>query len=85
MTSPARTPPVTIDLTLCDGCGICIESCPTDVLRMDPAVDRAVAEFPADCCICFLCQDDCPQNAITVGNRGSNPRHVSIYDLLGII
>jgi NAD-dependent dihydropyrimidine dehydrogenase PreA subunit len=84
VTGAERTPPVTIDLTRCDGCGICIQSCPTDVLLLDPESNRAVAAFPADCCICFLCQDDCPQDAIVIGNRGSNPRHVSIYDLLGI-
>lgn len=84
MTGRKRTPPVTIDLALCDGCAICIDSCPTDVLSIDPATNRAVATFPADCCICYLCQDDCPQNAIAIGNRGSNPRHVSIYDIMGI-
>jgi len=75
-------PPVTIDPARCDGCAKCIDSCPTDVLRMDLATNRAIVVFPNDCHICYLCQDDCPQDAIVVGNRGSNPRHASIYDIL---
>jgi adenylylsulfate reductase, subunit B len=75
---------VAIDLTLCDGCGICIDSCPTDVLRVDPATQRAAAVYPQDCCGCFFCQDDCPQHAIVVGDADANPRQISIYDVLGI-
>ena len=84
MSDPRGVPPVAIDAGRCDGCGACIDSCPTDVLRLDAATNRAVAAYPADCCICFLCQEDCPQDAIVVGNRGSNARHQSIYDILDL-
>ncbi|MDP2727017.1 MAG: ferredoxin family protein, partial [Dehalococcoidia bacterium] len=49
----------TIDANLCDGCGICIESCPTDVLRVGVAVVPTIA-YPHDCMSCFLCELDCP-------------------------
>ena len=34
---------------LCDGCGVCVDSCPTDVLRMDAASGKAVVAYPRDC------------------------------------
>jgi NAD-dependent dihydropyrimidine dehydrogenase PreA subunit len=54
------------------------------VLRFDVATQKASVAYPDDCCTCFLCQDDCPQHAIVVSFSGANPRHTSIYDLLGI-
>jgi NAD-dependent dihydropyrimidine dehydrogenase PreA subunit len=75
---------VAIDAGKCDGCGVCLHSCPTDVLRFDVATQKASVAYPDDCCTCFLCQDDCPQHAIVVSFSGANPRHTSIYDLLGI-
>ena len=48
----------------CTGCGVCVDVCPTDVLRM---VDgRAVPVYEGDCQGCFLCTIDCPYNAISV-------------------
>jgi NAD-dependent dihydropyrimidine dehydrogenase PreA subunit len=76
---------VIIDLSLCDGCGVCVDSCPTDVLRVDPVTNKAIVAYPDDCHVCFLCQDDCPQHCITVSANFANPRHTSIYDLLNII
>lgn len=76
---------VRIDLDLCDGCGVCVDSCPTDVLRVDEATKRAVAVFPQDCHTCFLCQDDCPKHCIAINASFASPRNSSIYDLLKIV
>ena len=57
-----------IDRGLCYGCGICIESCPDDVLRLDRE-DKAYVAYPEDCCICYQCKMDCPVGAITVSGR----------------
>ncbi len=54
-----------IDPDLCDGCAICIESCPCDVLRMDNK-GKAFIAYPNDCQTCSLCEDDCPRRAIHV-------------------
>ena len=75
---------LTIDLDLCDGCGICIDSCPTDVLRLDSAAEKVTVAYADDCQACYLCQDDCPQKAIVVSFSSQNPRRKSIYDLLDI-
>ena len=55
-----------IDRNLClSSCGICVESCPNDVLRLDEE-DKACIVYPEDCHTCFLCENDCPVKAITV-------------------
>lgn len=54
-----------IDLEKCDGCGICLDSCPNDVLRLD-AQGRVAIIYPKDCHTCFLCEWDCPREAIYV-------------------
>ncbi len=62
-----------IDLELCNGCGICVDSCPVDVLRMDEASGKAVIKYPEDCMLCDWCELDCPQNAIYVSPLKSAP------------
>jgi NAD-dependent dihydropyrimidine dehydrogenase PreA subunit len=69
---------------LCNGCGACLKACPTDVFGFDEKTDTAFIAFPLDCHVCFLCQDDCPTGAITVGYDRSSPRRYSIYDAMQI-
>jgi NAD-dependent dihydropyrimidine dehydrogenase PreA subunit len=75
---------LTIDLALCDGCGKCVDACPTDVLRVDESRMKVVIAYPDDCQSCKLCQDDCPQHCIVVGHSSENPRRKSIYDILDL-
>lgn len=42
----------------CTGCGVCVEVCPPDVLRMGPS-GKAYVAYPDDCQACFLCVIDC--------------------------
>lgn len=55
-----------IDADLCNGCGLCVDSCPMDVIRMDEKGERAVIKYPEDCILCLHCEYECPQNAIFV-------------------
>jgi NAD-dependent dihydropyrimidine dehydrogenase PreA subunit len=71
---------VVIDPARCTACGLCLDSCPNDVLRFDPASNTAVVAYMNDCNSCHLCEDDCPEKAITVAYGMANPRHVSVYD-----
>ncbi len=50
----------------CIGCGICIQTCPTDVIRIDPDSGKAAIVYPEDCQICHLCRMYCPVDAITI-------------------
>lgn len=56
-----------IDENLCTGCGICVNSCPMDVIRMDENEKIAVIRYPEDCTLCAVCEIDCPEDAIYVG------------------
>ena len=55
-----------IDYDLCTGCGLCIDNCPMDVIRMDEEIKRPFIKYLRDCQSCFLCAKDCPADAITV-------------------
>ncbi len=66
-----------IDPELCNGCGICINSCTTDVIRMDEETKKAVVKYPEDCIMCEMCVQDCPQKAITVSLTKTSPLIVS--------
>ena len=57
-----------IDPDLCNGCGICVETCQMDVIRMDEKKKKAVIKYPEDCetGLCAICEIDCPQHAIYV-------------------
>ena len=47
----------------CVGCGICVDACPTEAIKMDG--DLAVVD--ADLCTgCEACIDECPNDAIVM-------------------
>ena len=67
-----------IDSDLCNGCGICINSCPTDVIKMDEKSKKVVITYPEDCMmVCEFCVSDCPTNAISVTPGKSFPGIIS--------
>jgi ferredoxin len=37
-----------IDPELCNGCGICVNSCSVDVIRMDTETEKAIIRYPED-------------------------------------
>ena len=55
-----------IDENVCTGCGICVNSCEYDVLRMDEETKRPKIAYPNDCTVCSRCQKDCPTKAIEI-------------------
>lgn len=69
----------TIDLELCNGCGICMEDCPMDVLYIDDR-GKAFVKYARDCHECYLCEIYCPQKAIVVSTAATRKLHFG-YDI----
>ncbi len=55
-----------IDYRLCSACGICVDICPMDVIRMDKETKKPFIKYLRDCQSCFLCELECPEGAIYV-------------------
>ena len=55
-----------IDPELCNGCGICVNTCIMDVIRMDEIHNKAVIQYGGDCMSCLCCEQECPTKAIYV-------------------
>ena len=55
-----------IDEEKCNGCGVCVEICPLDVLRMNDKNELVIIKYPEDCMTCFQCELNCPEEAIYV-------------------
>jgi len=63
-----------IDVSLCTGCRMCVNSCPMDVIGFDEKADKAVIKYPKDCIACYSCEEDCPVKAVYVNPyRGTHP------------
>ena len=54
-----------IDQSKCIGCGICVNKCPLDTIRLD-SNEKAYIAYADDCMTCFLCERLCSQGAIFV-------------------
>ena len=66
-----------IDPELCNGCGICVNSCPMDVIRMDEEGKKAIIRYPEDCMLCGWCVVDCLEEAVYISPEKSSPLIVS--------
>ena len=51
-----------IDPYRCIGCGVCVQSCMNDVIRIRRG--KAMVVYQEDCSACFACEFDCPREAI---------------------
>ncbi len=56
--------PTFVYMTRCDGCGHCVDICPSDIMHIDKITRRAVNIEPNFCWECYSCIKACPQNAI---------------------
>ena len=48
-------------MTRCDGCGHCVDICPSDIMHIDKETRRAVNIEPNMCWECYSCVKACPQ------------------------
>jgi adenylylsulfate reductase subunit B len=58
--------PTFVYMTSCDGCGHCVDICPSDIMHIDTTYRRAFNIEPNFCWECYACVKACPQNAIDV-------------------
>lgn len=54
-----------IDIKKCNGCGICVDDCPMDVLYLNKE-NKAYVKYTEDCHECYVCEIYCPEKAIEV-------------------
>ncbi|HEG44756.1 MAG TPA: 4Fe-4S dicluster domain-containing protein [Phycisphaerales bacterium] len=55
--------PAKVNSELCTGCESCVDSCPSEAIKMD--AEKAIIEVDA-CVDCGVCVDECPVEAITM-------------------
>ena len=58
--------PTFVYMTRCDGCGHCVDICPSDIMHIDKVTRRAYNIEPNMCWECYSCVKACPMNAIDV-------------------
>ena len=58
--------PTFVYMSKCDGCGECVDICPSDIMHIDQTHRRAYNIEPNFCWECYSCVKACPQNAIDV-------------------
>ncbi|OGC09565.1 ferredoxin [candidate division WOR-1 bacterium RIFOXYC2_FULL_37_10] len=52
-----------VDPNVCTGCSICIDSCPSEAIKM---ADNVAKVDPEKCTSCSVCVDACPVQAISM-------------------
>ncbi len=62
---------IIVDTITCKGCSLCVEACPTDVIRLAEEVNGKGYNFsymhqPEACIGCANCAMVCPDSCITV-------------------
>ena len=58
--------PTFVYMTRCDGCGQCVDICPSDIMHIDTVTRRAYNIEPNMCWECYSCVKACPEGAITL-------------------
>lgn len=61
-----------IDTEMCDVCGLCIESCPTNAIMKKRKNNDEIDSIHINldqCIFCSLCSDLCPKKAISMTNK----------------
>ena len=55
---------VKVDMAKCNGCGSCVDVCPSGVYEMGDGKTKVIAED--ECIECLACQDGCAEGAIEI-------------------
>jgi len=56
----------TFDYDKCIKCKKCYNLCPLDIIAWDEKDNKPYVKYPDECQLCFICQVECPVEAIKV-------------------
>ena len=75
--------PTFVYMTRCDGCGHCVDICPSDIMHIDPTYRRAYNIEPNMCWECFdaFLAVPTPQRADGLGRRRRLELHKDLSNL----
>ncbi len=76
----------------CVGCGICVDTCPTDSLRLGPIVPIARGLIEMDlvsvnkdsCVFCGLCSIACPFDSLSLSINGTDVKDIKSYPVWNV-
>jgi NAD-dependent dihydropyrimidine dehydrogenase PreA subunit len=60
---------VKVDTELCEGCGDCVDTCPSELLALVEEGGKKYAIYsgdPDDCIGCYSCESSCPNGSIVI-------------------
>jgi 2-oxoglutarate ferredoxin oxidoreductase subunit delta len=61
---------IEVNQNLCKGCGLCVDACPKDVLKLGDDINvkgyHYAVQYKEGCIACKMCAEMCPDVAITV-------------------
>jgi len=66
---------IIVDHEKCNGCGICEELCPGDLMVVDPRTKKACIRSDPDCWNCMVCVKHCPIGALML----KLPYQIALY------
>jgi len=68
----------TIDAYLCNGCGVCVQRCPPQIMGMVKSIATIITDL---CEECGICNDVCPIHAIRfrLPEREYRPEHAAYH------
>ncbi len=76
-----------VDLSKCDGCGVCLDKCPDDFPVIENGA-RITSKESEECMRCPICHAECPTKAIELVDRERMPKALAstakaFLDLVG--
>jgi adenylylsulfate reductase, subunit B len=57
---------IRFDYDKCTQCKECYELCPLDIIDWNDEDDQPYIKYPHECQLCFICQVECPSEAVKV-------------------
>ena len=66
---------VTVDISLCRGCGACVRDCPAEAMELErkSRTEFRLLYYPDRCAFCGQCELSCPTDAVYMTNAYPAP------------